>query len=202
MKNVSLEEFKKMQKEQSRPLANEDLKKSHVEIATNNIPYYVQDAKGKGKLLGDTNLAESNAFTYDVEFAVYKNDIHLFPYEAKSVRELEGSEFMFITVEFKNVKLTPKRKTAIQLDALSLMPFIYKVRKNEEIQEFTDEERGIFLMENYHEFDETFYSFVNSYLNIDKEWREYVTPASIFETGTAIFNNHPNLMNDIDASFD
>lgn len=36
MKNVSLEEFKKWQKEQSRPLANEDLKKSHVESATNN----------------------------------------------------------------------------------------------------------------------------------------------------------------------
>ena len=114
MKNVSLEEFKKMQKEQSRPLANEDLKKSHVESATNNIPYYVQDEKGKGKLLGDTNLAESNAFTYDVEFAVYKNDIHLFPYEAKSVRELEGSEFMFITVEFKNVNAKTQNSNSIR----------------------------------------------------------------------------------------
>lgn len=148
-------------------------------------------------VIGDANKTEPKSYDYTVRFRFPKE----FADKFEGSIEREVGNYIIVGVEYKDVRITPRRDMEILSSIMEMIPFFNKLNDNGSVEDMTDEDYALIVMSVPREAEDAMYKFVESVLDIDDDLGQYMLATSVFEHVAYFIKDFPEVFNEADVFF-
>lgn len=174
------------------------LNQSLAEVEKDDTPYALV-TDGEISVIGDAGKTEPKIHDYTIELR--------FPRSMED--KIQGitdktDNFVFSSIEFKDVTITPQDDMKVVLAISKMLPFFLNAREDGTLGRIEEGNTNILELLEMAEEDlvDALYNVVATMLKIDKAIIPYMLPASVFETVAKLIEDFPEAFAEADGFFE
>lgn len=174
-----------------------DIHNAMKEAEKDDTPFPVVTDDGL-KVVGDANKTENKARDYKVTFRFPKEMI---PESMAGQVTKEVGNYRYVEIEYNDVHVTPRHDLKILASIMDILPLFRELQEDGNVKERSLEDLLGIIRRVPQETIDSMYTLVASFLDVDEDIAEYMTPTDVMSRIADFIRDFPEVFNEADVFF-